>query len=576
MARLIYISFLLAGVVMLAVISVFNISDYFGWGLLILWIIIWYVLWRNNKDKQIKFYLIDWWWTVPLWVVLLSRFPIYYPVYDDFAFHLEAGWYAKNIWQAVNFLPLDFGSYIYPVAQLGYPLLLKVFGIRLSLLFNGILLIAWYASINLRLKQVEKNNNKKIWWDIIFIYIFFVPHLMATHTTFMVDFLTLVLGLEMFYQLVVKTGNRTLGVIVGLLSMIIKQSAGIVLMPIFLYFVWQNKREIKWFWVILIVLFVFIFFGASYINTGNPISFLYNGFFKSPFYALVSFKDTRWGPQNWQEILAWPVMAQFTQRFGEGIVKTEAKYFFACFWAFPYLLSWYLLLIKRKWKYIIFIFCYLIWSVLMGYSRYLLTFAAVYWLYLVYALKLNYSLRLKRWWLLFVVFVILCFTSVSTDFGWRPNLIWLQNTANRPFFIKTYIDSLKLLGEDRLDDMVNGYESIIGEKETVVVAFRGPESFFAYLASYKGANIVNAVDETRYVELINSKLVSENFKLLLKRVDTEKSILIIGDKQWLSIEKIYWNRNRVCKKLELDKSAWYFQSLALFENTLIYRCTRTN
>ena len=347
MLRLGYISFLLAGVVMLAWISLFNNNTFFESGLVILWIIIWFGLWRNNREDKVKFKLFDWWWTIPLWVVLLSRFAIYYPVYDDFAFHLAAGGYAQTLWSGLNFLPLDFASYVYPVGQLGYPFLLKVFGLRLSLLINGILLIGWYASINFRLKLGEKNKSKKIWWDLIFLYIFFVPHLMATQVTFMVDFLTLVLGMEMFYQLVSARGNRTLGVVVGLLSMIMKQSAGIVLMPLFLYLGWQKRKEMRWLWIILFLILIFIFFVASYLNTGNPISFLYNNIFKSPLYALVVFKDTRWGPQNWQEILLWPIIGQFTLRFGEGLVNMVAKYFFAAFWALPYLWSWWMLVIKR-------------------------------------------------------------------------------------------------------------------------------------------------------------------------------------------------------------------------------------
>jgi hypothetical protein len=531
-------------------------------------------LWRNNKEKSVKFKLIDWWWTVPLWMLLLSRFPIYFPVYDDFSFHLNVGGYARNIWGSTNFLPLDYASYVYPVAQLMYPFFLKMFGLRLTLLINGILLIGWYGSINYRLKLSEKNKNKKIWWDIIFLYIFFVPHLMATHTTFMVDFLTLILGMEMFYQLVSLKGNRTLGVIVGLLSMIIKQSAGIVLMPLYLYLVWQKRKDIKWIWIFLFLTMIFVFFGASYINTGNPISFLYNGFFKSPFYSLVSFKDTRWGPQNWREILLWPIIAQFSLRFGEGLVNNVAKCFFASFWAFPYLLSWWMLMIRRKWKYIIFIFCYLLWSVLMGYSRYLLTFVAVFWLYLIHELNINYHFKLKNWWWMLLMFIGLCFSSVSTDFGWRPNLLWLKSAANRSYFVKYYLDGWRLVGKDRLGDITNGYKSIIGNKETVVIAYRGQESFLAYLANDSGAAVVQAIDVVKYNELVNSKLVSENFKTILKRVDGENKILVIGNKQWLNLNLIYWTNNRKCTRLDLDQNGWYFQSPTLYSETLLYQCVK--
>ncbi|MBI2465069.1 hypothetical protein HYV64_02900 [Candidatus Shapirobacteria bacterium] len=566
----------MSGVVGLAMASVFPDidKDIFNWSLVLLWLILWRVLRKCGIDKYKRIRLIDLWWTVPLWIVLLSRFPIYYPVYDDFAFHLEVGGYAKNLWQATNFLPLDYGSYVYPVAQLIYPFLLNILGFRLSLLVNGILLIGWYISINLRLKHVEKNKNKKIAWDLIFLYVFFVPHLMATHTTFMVDFLTLVLGVEMFYQLATNKGNRTLGVIVGLLSMIIKQSAGIVLMPLFLYLVWQKKKDIKWIWVFLFLIPIFIFFGASYINTGNPISFLYNGFFKSPLYSLTSFKDARWGPQNWWEVLLWPIVGQFTLRYGEGLVNDNAKYFFASFWAVPYLWSWWMLLVKRKWKYAIFVFSYLLWSVLMGYSRYLLTFVAVYWLYLINELKVKYDFKFKKYWWWLLIFVGLCFNSVSTDFGWRPDLQWLKSSADRPYFIKHYVDGWRLIGKDRLEDIENSYKSILDKKRTVIIAYRGQESFLAYLASVNGASVVQAVDTAKYNELTNSNQISDDFKSLLKKVDEESEILVIGNTQWLNLKSIYWTKNRNCDQVKINPAAWYFQSPTLYADTVLYLCIK--
>src|ERR1043166_301375 len=42
--------------------------------------------------------------------------------------------------------------------------------------------------------------------------------------------------------------------------------------------------------------------------TGNPVFPLYNGIFKSPFWPQGVAFDPRWGPHNFAESLAWPVV----------------------------------------------------------------------------------------------------------------------------------------------------------------------------------------------------------------------------------------------------------------------------
>ncbi|MFA5828063.1 MAG: hypothetical protein WC841_01690 [Candidatus Shapirobacteria bacterium] len=577
-----YISFLIAGVVLLAAGSVLPLmSDrqIFGWTLLVLWLTWWYVLWKFVVDRQIIFSKIELLWTIPLWLVLVSRFPIYFPVYDDFAFHLVIGGYASDIWQAVNFLPLDFGTYVYPVAQLGYPYLLEIFGIRLSLLINGLLLIGWYISINLRLKSGEKSASKRMLWDIIFLYIFFVPHLMATHVTFMVDFLTLILSLEMFYQLVSARGNRTVGVIVGFLAMIIKQSSGVVVMPIFLYFVWQKKKDIKWRWVVLFLFLIVIYFVVSYVNTGNPIAFLYNSYFKSPLYSLANFKDTRWGPKGLVEVFLWPVIGQFTLRYGEGIVNTMAKYFFSAFSAVPYCLSWWFLLRRRKLKYGLFLLGYILWSVLFGYSRYLIVFVGVNWLWLINEEGLDdrflrLVLERKRRLLIYLFFIFFCFSSIQTDFGWRPNLRSLTRAQPRGYFFSQYIAGLKLLGRDRLAEMTDGYKTVFDSNKVMVVRNRGPETLLAYLANIAGMSVVSAIDMGKYNEIVASDKIDEKIKSVIRKVDDENSFLLVGNKQWLAPDSIYWTKGRQCTIVDFDPSAWYFQSPTIFGDTLLYKCVK--
>ena len=210
----------------------------------------------------------------------------------------------------------------------------------------------------------------------------------------------------------------------------------------------------------------------------------------------------------------------------------------------------------------------------MGYSRYLLTFVAVYWLYLISELNMKYSFSLKRFWWLGLVFGGLCLSSVSTDFGWRPSLLLLRSSINRPYLVKSYIDGLRLLGKDRLVDVENSYRSIIGNKETLIIAYRGQESFLAYLASDMGSSVVQAVDITKYHELINSNRISENYMRLLKNIDDENKILVIGNKQWLDLKLIYWTKNRNCSKIDLDPSAWYFQSPTFYTETSLYLCVR--
>ena len=518
---------------------------------------------------------------VPALILVISRFAIYYPTYDDLAYHFMAGDYGLTVWGNGNFLPMGFVTYVYPVAQMIYKPFLEFLGIRLTLLLNSLVLVFWFFSINLRFKFLFRGNKwKKLLIDLVFAYIFFTPHLMATHVSFMVDFLTLILGLEMLLGFLNPKSNKTLTVVFGLLAMIIKQSSGIVMMPLFVCLILINWNKIKWHWIVLFIAIIGVYFLVDYKVTGNPIAFLYNGFFKSALYGATNFKDNRWGPQGFWEIVFWPVIGQFGLRFGEGLVNNFAKGLFSLFMIIPYLGSICGWLRTRKVKYAIVIASYLIWSILMGYSRYQVAFSALVLVWMVFDLNLE---RVKKklfdkfYLLLLVVFCLACASSVSTDYAWRPHILLLvgRTRINSKYYIDKYVEGLRLVGRDRLSDLAEYHKNLYDDYDAVVPYFRGPSTFFGYIGYLNGVEVIGAVDNENYERILIDVKMDDNLKRNLRQLENDKKVLLISEQSFGDITKnLFLSKYFDCVEREIAIKSPYFQLVDYFSNVLLFDCVK--
>lgn len=583
-------SWVLSGVILLAVSSIFNLGNGIVYDFIhilsFVGILFWLKRFRDNFEIPSKKLG---WMLILLFIFLLPtliRFPLYFPLYDDLSFHIPAAAYAGSYWFDKNYMAMSFLNYLYPLPQLVYSPLINWFGMRLTLLITSGVMAIWFFSLALRFIDLKVFSGiKKYILLAVFIYIFFYPYLMTTQVSFSVDFIALLFALEAFYQFIsIKVKDKTLSLVLFLISFFLKESTGIFLLPLtILVFFSVRKKKINWKLLTLLLGLVSFYFIRCFYETGNPLGFLYNGIFKSPIYTLSNFKDTLFGPLNNKEILLWPIIGPFTERFGQGWVPHYLKIFFGLFLPIPLILSFFVAIKEKKWQLLVIPITYYFWSYMSGYSRYLIPFTAVFWIWIVAEMKVA-DFSVKNLYVkislsaISIIFLLFCLTSIQTDYGWRPYpfaRVYGQPSGSVRYYLKTYIEGLFLIGQDRPVEMAKRYKNDFKDFDIVVPFWRGQVAFYAYLGYLNGLKIIDAVDNETFNTVVNSHLLSNHLKENLKQINTAKKILFVFEKnsqQYTKNTYIYKNFN--CKKLENALPTPVFQNYYYFNETQRFSCTK--
>lgn len=124
---------------------------------------------------------------------------------------------------------------------------------------------------------------------------------MAIHGTFTTDFFSLVFILEAFYQFINKEKDKTFAFISFIVAELVKQSSIFYVIPVFLYLIFKNFKNIKWKTILVFLLFASSFFYKLYREVSNPLPVcFFNFLFNSPLcVSKDSFVlDTRFGGIN--------------------------------------------------------------------------------------------------------------------------------------------------------------------------------------------------------------------------------------------------------------------------------------
>ncbi|MFH1244031.1 MAG: hypothetical protein V1487_00445 [bacterium] len=510
-------------------------------------------------------------------IPILIRFPLVYPTHDDLAYHFMAGDYASRVFHDNNFMSTAWGSYFYPAVDLGYTWFLKILGIRWTIALLYLIISIWLTSIASRWRAIAKNRLQKFLLLVVFMVLPYVPHQIATTGTLMVDYFALVIVLEATYLATAKTTNKTLAALTMGMAILIKQSAGIFVLPIFLYYLWQNRRKINWLIVILAAGVSSLYFVRLYLETGNPVMGLYNGIFQSPLFPLSNFTNRIFGPQNIWQMTVWPIIGQFSDRFGEGMVAPIAKVFFAPLPILGYvgtmIMSWR----TKSWQYVSVVLSYFLWSVLTGYSRYYLALNAIAVIMLVGEIrhipKWFSGLGKKRYVILAII-AIGGASSLKTDLSWRPNPS-IRTPAANAYFLEKYREGLLLLGRDTVGASSLEYRKIFEDNEAVIMVYRGPVTYVAYMAYLNGLPVVSGVTTSQYDSLLSSKKISPNIKNNLQQVKSMKKVILLTDNSYESqINDLDILKSFACQKRGKIGRDKYFQRDDYFGETWIYDCQK--
>lgn len=509
-------------------------------------------------------------------LILLLRFPLIYPTYDDLAVHFVWGDYANRMWQNSNFLPLEFLNYFYLPYDMNYTPFLYTVGVRLTVALFFVVTTVWLASLFLRFRQLLSSNVQKWALSLLFALLPFIPHMMAIQGTLMLEYFTLPFVLEALYQVKRPGRDRTMAAIAITVAVIVKQSHALfVILPLG-YLLLREWRRVKWYLPSIIAAIAGGYFVRLWLETGNPLGGLFNAVFKSPLYPLVNFTQPLFGPESVWESLVWPVIGQFSERYAEGIVSPFAKIVFAPIPILGYLGAIALMIKKRSILFGLVGLSYLLWAQLVGYARYYLALNALSGVLLVIELG-KYtppgwlrSTKLRTGVLLGLM--VLSLSSLKTDFSWRPNLSVRTPSANA-YYLGKYREGLALVAKDTVVNMARAQAELFAGYDGVVTVYRGPATMLSYLGYLNEKRVAVAVTPERYREVIVSKRVSSRLKDNLAMSMRERRVLMIVDNSYKPYMTEWENdRHYACRELGPAPADPYFQRPDYYGETSLYEC----
>lgn len=469
--------------------------------------------------------------------LILYRSAIYFHAIDDFAYHMIAGYYLGGLVNGNSFMPFDFFTYIYPLLQTPFYFLIDSVGIRFSLFFLSALQFIWFLHLGFRFSALifPTEKSKRVFLDFVFLFIYFIPELTLSHVAFMSDFYTVLLALEALYIFLKKLPGTWMFIFM-LLALLVKQSSGIFLIPLFFYMYVKRFHDIRIKDYILFALFaapVLLFVAVSWVHTGNPLSFLLNSYFQSPLYALDNFRDRRWGPVGFVSILSWPLQGLFSDRYVEFAESIKLKPLFSLFLSVPYIASLFLAIRKRKLIYFCIVGSYLFWAAYSGYGRYHVAMSCIIILLLIMEFS-RYIPRLSfSWKKLFVglAFSAVCFLSIKNDYALRSFI--LQTSIRHPispYPLELYKHGLQQIGKDRYEDIYQSIAFSLENYDAVMIQNRGVSTFYALLANkFLGIPVIYAESSTARESILASNLVDKHLKVNMESIQEKEKILYIFD-----------------------------------------------
>lgn len=516
-------------------------------------------------------------------IVVLYRFAIYFHAIDDYVLHMISGNYFNSFWYDKNFLPMSFFNYIYPLLQITFDSLISIFGIRLTNLFLSISQIIWILSLNVRFLSLFKNKIKMSFYlNLFFIILFFLPELIITNSCFMSDFYSVLFALESIY-IFIKYKNFIYSFVFFILAIFSKQSSGLFLIPLFLYIYLSNFSIIKKTLFKVVVFSVALYTPyllRCFFETGNPLAFLCNNFFKSPLYDLNNFRDLRWGPVGFFESLLWPFKISFTSRYMEFFTNFSLyRLFFSMFVVIPYLISFLFFLIKKNIKYLVYFLSIFLWSYLSGYSRYQIALIAVLWIFLLVDIEYYLPYIKGKFFSIFIIIVIglYCFPTIKNDAALRGFILkdFFPPIIDQ-YFLNTYKNGLKFVGHDRYIDIFNSIKNNYNDVSSISVIGRGDCTYYAYLGNrFKKIPVYSILDIEKARSIIDSKKISLRLKNnVLETFNFNNTLLITDVENENLIKDSYIYQIMNCKKIERDKTTPQFQHANYFNYVVEYLCEK--
>lgn len=428
----------------------------------------------------------------------------------------------------------NLNSFLFSLGDRIHYLFRVILGYRLGTIMSYYLLLVLYYQVKRFLIEITKSSNQ-LFLSVFSIFPCVMSIIFAFAGTYYIDNFGLICLMEIFYILFFednvfdnKINICILAITVGI-SISIKVTNIIFVIPIGLYFFIKNFKEIKicdYVLILLCLVFPFFIYAIdNYIQTGNPVFPYYNNIFKSEYFMLSEWKDTNFGAENLIQFLIWPLYIVFnpTRAFDTKFVDiiwgigfiTDICYIIYC-------------IIKSKYKNnklfilaVTILITYYLWEkMLIGYVRYASVLLVLNFILVIVCIYTQFGN--KKWISVVMTITIVLATIPSCGYD---ILVKVKDYEGINELISEYKSNAKLLFRDRKKQKIY---------ETGIFGAIGDDSLIPTLL--KNDNVIYNLEE--WVTITNN----ETRKMYEDKI-LNKDIYVFCDALTLDRKKSYLDGN---------------------------------
>ncbi len=237
-----------------------------------------------------------------------------------------------------DLMPGSFQGFTFPLADRLFWLFRKAFGYRMGTAFNLWSVLLIYRQLRGLLELLCGGRCRRL-QPLAALLITAQYDLMMQLPSYMVEVPAAVLLLESMYLLLKKCrGKEEMVIFAALQGFLVafKMTQVIFVIPLLVLYIAKNRKRVTvpvflvCFAVGALPVSIYLIHNAA--QTGNPIFPYYNSLFKSVYTSEVNFKDQRWGPTNWKEILLWPAYAVLKPDWRQSEIMNPYTFSYGAAW----------------------------------------------------------------------------------------------------------------------------------------------------------------------------------------------------------------------------------------------------
>lgn len=248
--------------------------------------------------------------------------------YDSARYHLYLQEYRFTDNVFLNFFPCGLQTFSLPMGDTAFGIFRAALGYRLGTSPNLLIVILLFLQMRRILSAYFEKNKLPLPPQLIATAAFLilsVEHMFFLLGTYMIDLLFLPLLLEAL-NLALFTEEERWAFLKITLLLGLAAAIKLIAIPfgaiILLFALIKRGRELtasqSFAAMLLLVLPAAPYLLYNYAATTNPIFPYFNSIFKSPYWSLQNFRDTRWMAHNNFEFVVWPALGFFhPERYGE-------------------------------------------------------------------------------------------------------------------------------------------------------------------------------------------------------------------------------------------------------------------